>query len=87
MTLLETVPHSISFIGAGAMAEAILSGWIAMGMVNADQICACDPSEGRRDIFKKLGATVYENAGLVRCSGPHVTCIDAESVSRPKLWM
>lgn len=63
---MESVPHTISFVGAGAMAEAIVSGWLAMGMVKHDQLSACDPSEVRREIFKKMGATVYENSGLVR---------------------
>lgn len=63
---MEPVPHTISFVGAGAMAEAIVSGWLAMGMVKPDQLSACDPSEGRREIFKKMGANVFENAGLVR---------------------
>lgn len=68
---METVPHTISFIGAGAMAEAILSGWLASGMVKPDQICACDPSEGRREVFQKMGATTYDNAGLVRSRNLH----------------
>jgi pyrroline-5-carboxylate reductase len=65
MTLMDTVPHSVGFIGAGAMAEAILSGWVAMGMVKPDQISACDPSEGRREVFQRMGAAVFENTVLV----------------------
>ncbi|MFP8877242.1 MAG: pyrroline-5-carboxylate reductase [Myxococcota bacterium] len=42
--------HRIGFIGAGAMAEALIGGLLASG-ARADQICAVDPDPERREFI------------------------------------
>ena len=42
--------HRIGFIGAGAMAEALIGGMLASG-ARADQICAVDPDPERREFI------------------------------------
>ena len=43
----------IGFIGAGAMAEALISGLIASGKLSQDEIIASDISEGRRNLLNE----------------------------------
>ena len=45
--------HSLCFIGAGNMAEAIARGIITAGIVPPAQIAAIDPSGERLDIFER----------------------------------
>ncbi len=58
--------YELGIIGAGNMAEAIVRGAVAAGVVRADDILAADPSEARRALFAELGATVTErNAHVI----------------------
>lgn len=41
----------VGFIGAGNMAEAIVRGLVARGVVQADQVIVSDPSEARRALM------------------------------------
>jgi NADP oxidoreductase coenzyme F420-dependent len=66
MAQTGSVSHSIAFIGAGAMAEALAGGWVAKGIVKPEQLSACDPAAVRREVFKSMGITVYESAAQVR---------------------
>jgi hypothetical protein len=45
----------VGFLGAGAMAEALASGFIKNGIVSPQNIYATDPVPARRDVFAKLG--------------------------------
>jgi len=56
---MEKAP--VGFIGAGRMAEAIVRGMIAAGVVPAGAVLASDPDEGRRCVFAALGARVAED--------------------------
>ncbi len=42
---------TIGFIGAGAMAEAMISGMLGTGLVSSGQIMASDPSPGRLQLL------------------------------------
>lgn len=53
---------SVAFIGAGAMAEAMLAGMLARGVVQPDQISASHPRAGRRDeLHARYGVTLVES--------------------------
>jgi pyrroline-5-carboxylate reductase len=41
----------IGFLGAGKMATALAKGWLAAGLMTADQICASDPIVEARTTF------------------------------------
>jgi pyrroline-5-carboxylate reductase len=57
---------AVGFIGAGNMAEAIVRGIIAQGVVPADRIVVADPSAARTELFAAMGATVApDNRALV----------------------
>lgn len=49
---------SFAVLGAGNMAEAIVRGVVAKGLLRASDIIAADPSEARRAVFTSLGARV-----------------------------
>ena len=52
---------SVAFIGAGAMAEAMLAGMLARGVVQPEQITASHPRAGRRDeLHARYGVTLVE---------------------------
>ncbi|MCG8402493.1 MAG: pyrroline-5-carboxylate reductase [Firmicutes bacterium] len=57
----------VGFIGGGAMAEALMGGFIRAGLVGPEQIMASDVSEGRREYLgRKLGVkTVPDNLSVV----------------------
>ncbi|MCA1667891.1 MAG: NAD(P)-binding domain-containing protein [Thermomicrobia bacterium] len=40
---------TVAFIGAGAMAEAMLAGMLARGVIQPEQITASHPRAGRRE--------------------------------------
>ena len=59
-------PRKLGVIGAGAMAEALLRGWVNAEMFAAGDVTACDPSAARRDVFAELGICVSsDNADAV----------------------
>ncbi|MCC6680989.1 MAG: pyrroline-5-carboxylate reductase [Phycisphaeraceae bacterium] len=61
--------HTLGFIGAGNMAEAIARGAIDKGVLPPEGMIASDPSAARRELFKSLGVTVtQDNAEVVRLS-------------------
>ncbi len=52
---------SVAFIGAGAMAEAMLAGMLARGVVQPGQVSASHPRAGRRDeLHGRYGVTLVE---------------------------
>ncbi len=51
----------VGVIGAGNMAEALISGVIKAGLVAADNIIACDVSLERREVFAGMGCKVTAN--------------------------
>ena len=59
---------SVAFIGAGAMAEAMLAGMLTRGVVQPAQITASHPRAGRRDeLHARYGVTlVEENREAIR---------------------
>jgi pyrroline-5-carboxylate reductase len=51
----------VAFIGAGAMAEAMLAGMLTRGVVESERISASHPRAGRRDeLGGRYGVTVVE---------------------------
>ncbi|KAJ8602477.1 hypothetical protein CTAYLR_001208 [Chrysophaeum taylorii] len=62
------VGKSIGFIGAGAMATAMMHGLLRSGVLT-ESLCASDPFIGSREKTKKMGVTVTEsNAEVARKS-------------------
>eukprot|EP00892_Ulva_mutabilis_P011459 jgi/Ulvmu1/8686/UM047_0026.1 len=51
-----SVSQKIGFLGAGAMAEALLGGWVSKGVVKGSQVYATDPNSARKPVFEGLGA-------------------------------
>src|SRR5690348_17223590 len=69
--------HSLGFIGAGNMAEAIARGVIRSGLVRADQLIASDVAPQRRQLFEqdlKVRA-VESNLDVARESSTIVLCV------------
>ncbi|MEM0915617.1 MAG: pyrroline-5-carboxylate reductase [Planctomycetota bacterium] len=63
---MPDLPHTLAFIGAGHMAEAIARAAIDHGVVPVDRLIAADPSAERRAVFAELGvATTDDNAVAV----------------------
>ena len=61
--------YTLGVIGGGFMARAILSGALAKGILTAEEIIVCDPSEGSRKYFVGLGVAVSsENHDALRDS-------------------
>src|SRR5947209_9445728 len=53
---------SVAFIGAGAMAEAMLAGMLARGVVRPEQVAASHPRAGRRDVLHaRYGVALVES--------------------------
>ncbi len=52
---------TVAFIGAGAMAEAMLAGMLTRGVVQVEQISASHPRPGRRDeLHARYGVSLVE---------------------------
>ncbi|MEO0963929.1 MAG: pyrroline-5-carboxylate reductase [Planctomycetota bacterium] len=63
---MTDLPHTLAFIGAGHMAEAIARAAIDHGVLPADRLIASDPTPERRVVFADLGvATTDDNAAAV----------------------
>ena len=56
----------IGFLGAGAMAEALVGGWISKGVVQGSQIYAHDPNPARKSVFENLKANFISSGNEVR---------------------
>jgi pyrroline-5-carboxylate reductase len=54
--------YSLSIIGAGNMAEAIVRGILSSKLLSASRIIAADVSPDRRGLFASLGVKAVENA-------------------------
>jgi pyrroline-5-carboxylate reductase len=84
------MPHTLGFIGAGNMAEAIARAAIDHGVLRPGDMIACDPTEARRAVFTSMGiATTADNAAVVAGSAqvllavkPQVMAQAATDVSR-----
>lgn len=58
--------EQLGFIGAGQMAEALIKGILAKGLLNPSQIVASEPSAQRRnDLQERLGIGLFEDNRLV----------------------
>jgi len=55
----------LGVLGCGAMAEALVGGWLAQGLFEAAQVLGSDPVPERREAFVRLGARVTEENGTV----------------------
>ena len=54
--------HRVVCLGAGNMAEALVSGWLDQGVVQADELCVSDPSQERRERFSsRFGVAALED--------------------------
>jgi pyrroline-5-carboxylate reductase len=62
------IERRMGFVGAGKMADALVSGMIASGAAAPERLFVADPAEERRQVFAaKLGANVLaDNAELAR---------------------
>ena len=60
------IERTVGFVGAGKMADALVSGMIASGAAAPERLFVADPAEERRSLFAgKLGANVFaDNAEL-----------------------
>ncbi len=60
--------HVLGVIGGGFMANAILRGALAKGVLSAEDVLVCEPSEERRKAFSEAGIVVSsENRDAVGC--------------------
>ena len=76
---------TLGFVGAGVMAETMISGAIGKGVVSADQILASDPNDSRRaHISDKWGVrgVTTQNQKVVDQSGLIVVCVKPQSLPR-----
>jgi len=48
----------LAVLGGGTMAESILRGGLAAGVLDASTLIVCDPSSDRRDLFQAMGIRV-----------------------------
>ena len=60
-----TRTHTLGFIGAGNMAEAIARAAIEQGVLTPADIVAVDVNEARRDVFRKMKITVVDDVAQV----------------------
>jgi pyrroline-5-carboxylate reductase len=51
----------LALIGAGNMAEALVRGALAAGIVEPDQVIASDPAPPRRELFASLGIVLADD--------------------------
>jgi len=59
----------LGLVGAGKMAEAIVTGVVRAGVLPKDRITASDPNPSRREVMASLGVrTVEENTALLEAS-------------------
>src|SRR5579871_1823862 len=49
--MAEAAGLRVGFLGAGRMATALARGWLAAGLVRAEQVRASDPSPAARESF------------------------------------
>lgn len=63
---IATNPQNLKMavLGAGAMATALVKGWLAAGLVTPNQIVAADISTERRAVMTELGVPVVHAAEL-----------------------
>ncbi|MGB1252312.1 MAG: pyrroline-5-carboxylate reductase family protein, partial [Candidatus Promineifilaceae bacterium] len=71
MSLFEN--KKVAFVGAGNMAEAVLKGLLAQGMVSAEQVVASD-------IFEARLATIHDRYGVNVTTDNMVAVTDADVV-------
>lgn len=72
---MSNVP-TLGFIGAGNMAEAIIRGALAAGVVTPDQLVVSDPSADRLAIFTEMGVTTTDsNLNLITRSDQIVLAV------------
>ena len=62
------IERTVGFVGAGKMADALVSGMVASGAAAPERLFVADPAEERRSLFAaKLGPNVLaDNAELAR---------------------
>ena len=76
---------NLGFIGAGVMAETMISGAIGKGLVGADHILASDPNEARRQHMSEkwnVHRMTGDNLEVVAEAGLIVVCVKPQSLPR-----
>ncbi|MEO0587876.1 MAG: pyrroline-5-carboxylate reductase [Planctomycetota bacterium] len=74
--------HTLAFVGAGNMAEAIARAAIDHGVLPADRLIAADPSEARRAVFAELGvATTDDNAAAVASAEQALVAVKPQALT------
>jgi pyrroline-5-carboxylate reductase len=53
---------SLAVLGAGAMATALVKGWLAAGLIQPQRIVAADISAARRAVMKDMGIQAVDKA-------------------------
>jgi pyrroline-5-carboxylate reductase len=73
----------IGFLGAGQMATALARGWLAAGLVHADNLAASDPAEAARQAFQRAtGVTVSaDNRQVVETSDVVLLAVKPQTMS------
>ena len=75
---------TLGFVGAGVMAETMLSGALSKGLLPASRIVASDPNVARRDhLVSAYGVTVFEdNHEVLAAADLVVLCVKPQSLPR-----
>jgi NADP oxidoreductase coenzyme F420-dependent len=81
--IVMSVSQSIGFIGAGMMAEALASGFIDKGVIQAKQVYCNDPTPARQDVFRKMGCNPLESGKEVRHPVLFWLCLTSSGCSHP----
>lgn len=71
----------LGLIGAGNMAEALVRGALAAGIVEPEHVVASDPAAPRRELFAELGAVLADdNLDAVRKVGTVVLAVKPQMI-------
>ena len=68
----DPTSHRLGVVGAGNMAEAILRGAFAAGVLQPPEVIAADPTPARRELFASLGVAVTADAAEAVAGVPFV---------------
>jgi len=81
---MSDTTHTLAFIGAGNMAEAIARAAIDHGVVPADRLIAADPNPARREVFEALGiATTDDNAAAIASAEQVMLAVKPQALTAP----
>lgn len=80
MTMIQHPFGPLAVMGGGAMAEAIIRGGLAAGVLAAAQIIVCEPKPERRAVFEALGIrTTTRHSDAVAADRPLLLAVKPQS--------